>query len=147
MAVARTRDGIVEAMELKPEAARQMPFLLSVQFHPERLTARHAGHRAIFNAFRSSLRTEAKIMKAKILIVDDEADMRDLLNAVLDRLLRRRRSRQRRGVAKMLFRRTQPDVILLDVKLPDARRPGLAAANQKTLAGHRSHRADRPRHL
>jgi putative glutamine amidotransferase len=51
MAVARTRDGIVEAMELKPHAARQMPFLLSVQFHPERLTARHAGHRAIFNRF------------------------------------------------------------------------------------------------
>jgi putative glutamine amidotransferase len=51
MAVARTRDGIVEAMELKPYVARQMPFLLSVQFHPERLTERHAGHRAIFNRF------------------------------------------------------------------------------------------------
>ncbi|MGH7990553.1 MAG: gamma-glutamyl-gamma-aminobutyrate hydrolase family protein, partial [Limisphaerales bacterium] len=51
MTVARTRDGIVEAMELKPHAARQMPFLLSVQFHPERLTERHAEHRAIFNRF------------------------------------------------------------------------------------------------
>ncbi|MGD1088194.1 MAG: gamma-glutamyl-gamma-aminobutyrate hydrolase family protein [Verrucomicrobiota bacterium] len=51
MVVARTRDGIVEAMELKPYVARQMPFLLSVQFHPERLTERHAGHRAIFNRF------------------------------------------------------------------------------------------------
>ena len=51
MAVARTRDGIVEAMELKPEAARRMPFLLSVQFHPERLTGRHAEHRAIFRRF------------------------------------------------------------------------------------------------
>jgi putative glutamine amidotransferase len=50
-AVARTRDGIVEAMEWKPEAARRMPFLVSVQFHPERLVARHAGHRAIFRAF------------------------------------------------------------------------------------------------
>jgi putative glutamine amidotransferase len=51
IAVARARDGIVEAMELKPQAARRMPFLLSVQFHPERLTERHAQHRAIFNRF------------------------------------------------------------------------------------------------
>jgi gamma-glutamyl-gamma-aminobutyrate hydrolase PuuD len=51
MAVARTSDGIVEAMEWKPEAARRMPFLLSVQFHPERLVERHAEHRAIFSAF------------------------------------------------------------------------------------------------
>jgi putative glutamine amidotransferase len=50
-AVARTRDGIVEAMEWKPAAARRMPFLLSVQFHPERLTERHAEHRAIFSRF------------------------------------------------------------------------------------------------
>jgi putative glutamine amidotransferase len=50
-AVARTRDGIVEAMEWKPEAARRMPFLLSVQFHPERLVDRHAEHRAIFSRF------------------------------------------------------------------------------------------------
>jgi len=51
MAVARTRDGIVEAMELKPDAERRMPFLLSVQFHPERLTGRHAEHQAIFSRF------------------------------------------------------------------------------------------------
>src|SRR5476649_2920305 len=38
VAVARSRDGIIEAMELNPDAARRMPFLLSVQFHPERLT-------------------------------------------------------------------------------------------------------------
>jgi len=50
-AVARARDGIVEAMELKSDAARRMPFLLSVQFHPERLTERHAEHRAIFSQF------------------------------------------------------------------------------------------------
>lgn len=50
-AVARTGDGIVEAMELKLEAARWMPFLLSVQFHPERLVEGHAGHRAIFSRF------------------------------------------------------------------------------------------------
>ncbi len=50
-AVARTSDGIVEAMELRPDAARWMPFLLSVQFHPERLVERHAEHRAIFSRF------------------------------------------------------------------------------------------------
>jgi putative glutamine amidotransferase len=51
VAVARSSDGIVEAMELKPEVARRMPFLLSVQFHPERLTEKHDGHRAIFRRF------------------------------------------------------------------------------------------------
>ncbi len=51
MATASTRDGIIEAMELRPEAARLLPFLLSVQFHPERLTDRRAEHRAIFARF------------------------------------------------------------------------------------------------
>lgn len=50
-ATARSRDGIVEAMELKPGAGRKMPFLLSVQFHPERLTRQHPKHRAIFERF------------------------------------------------------------------------------------------------
>ena len=50
-AVARTRDGIVEAMEWRPEAARRLPFLLSVQFHPERLARHFAEHRAIFSRF------------------------------------------------------------------------------------------------
>jgi putative glutamine amidotransferase len=51
VATAVSRDGLVEAMELKPEAARKLPFLLSVQFHPERLTPRYAAHRAIFDRF------------------------------------------------------------------------------------------------
>jgi putative glutamine amidotransferase len=51
VAVARSRDGIVEAMELNPEAGWVAPFLLSVQFHPERLTERYAKHRAIFERF------------------------------------------------------------------------------------------------
>ena len=51
VAVACTSDGVVEAMELKPEAAGLLPFLLSLQFHPERLADRHADHRAIFQAF------------------------------------------------------------------------------------------------
>jgi len=60
MAVGRTRDGIIEAMELKPETARRMPFLLSVQFHPERLTERHAEHRAIFRRFVEACRRRRK---------------------------------------------------------------------------------------
>jgi putative glutamine amidotransferase len=49
--VAASRDGIVEGLELKPSAARMLPFLLSVQFHPERLVDRYPEHRAIFRAF------------------------------------------------------------------------------------------------
>lgn len=50
-ATARSRDGIVEAMELKSEYAGLLPFLLSVQFHPERLVQKHARYRAIFEKF------------------------------------------------------------------------------------------------
>ena len=60
-AVARTCDGIVEAMEWKPEAARRMPFLLGVQFHPERLVERHAEHRAIFSRFVEACKWKRKI--------------------------------------------------------------------------------------
>lgn len=49
--VGRSRDGVVEVMQLKPETARLLPFLLSVQFHPERLAGRYREHRAIFTAF------------------------------------------------------------------------------------------------
>jgi putative glutamine amidotransferase len=49
--IAASRDGIVEGMELKPEAERMLPFLLAVQFHPERLARRHPEHRAVFRAF------------------------------------------------------------------------------------------------
>jgi gamma-glutamyl-gamma-aminobutyrate hydrolase PuuD len=38
-------------MELNSGAARVVPFLLSVQFHPERLTERYGKHRAIFERF------------------------------------------------------------------------------------------------
>jgi putative glutamine amidotransferase len=50
-AVARSSDGIVEAMELKPEESNRLPFLLAVQFHPERLAGKFAEHRAIFSRF------------------------------------------------------------------------------------------------
>jgi putative glutamine amidotransferase len=51
MATARSSDGIVEAMELKPEESNRLPFLLAVQFHPERLAEKFAEHRAIFGRF------------------------------------------------------------------------------------------------
>jgi putative glutamine amidotransferase len=51
VATAVSADGLVEAMELKPAFTRKMPFLLSVQFHPERLTGEHKEHRAIFRSF------------------------------------------------------------------------------------------------
>ena len=44
-------DGIIEGLELRAGAAKMLPFLLSVQFHPERLVDRHPEHRAIFRAF------------------------------------------------------------------------------------------------
>jgi putative glutamine amidotransferase len=49
--VAVSSDGIVEGLELKPAEAGMLPFLVSVQFHPERLADRHAEHQAIFRAF------------------------------------------------------------------------------------------------
>jgi putative glutamine amidotransferase len=46
-----SRDGVVEGLELAPEAAGRLPYLLSVQFHPERLFARHAEHLELFKTF------------------------------------------------------------------------------------------------
>ncbi len=51
MATAVSTDGIIEGLELQPGAAGMLPFLLSVQFHPERLVDRYAQHQAIFRAF------------------------------------------------------------------------------------------------
>ena len=44
-------DGIIESLELGPGAVNVLPFLLSVQFHPERLVDRDPEHRAIFRGF------------------------------------------------------------------------------------------------
>ena len=49
--VALSADHVVEALELKPGASPCLPFLLGVQFHPERLAPRSAEHRALFSAF------------------------------------------------------------------------------------------------
>jgi putative glutamine amidotransferase len=50
-ATAVSSDGVVEGLELKPRMARWLPFLLSVQFHPERLANRFGKHKEIFRAF------------------------------------------------------------------------------------------------
>ena len=55
-----SRDGIIESLELGPGAANALPFLLSVQFHPERLVDRYREHRAIFRGF-----TQACVLNRK----------------------------------------------------------------------------------
>ncbi|HWQ93539.1 MAG TPA: gamma-glutamyl-gamma-aminobutyrate hydrolase family protein [Clostridia bacterium] len=49
--VATSPDGVIEGLELKRLAGRYLPFLLAVQFHPERLVDRYPEHQAIFGAF------------------------------------------------------------------------------------------------
>ena len=44
-------DGIIESLELASEARGMFPWLLAVQFHPERLFRRHAAHLRLFREF------------------------------------------------------------------------------------------------
>jgi putative glutamine amidotransferase len=53
-------DGIIEGLVLRPGEAKMLPFLLSVQFHPERLADRYPEHQAIFRAF-----TRACVLNSK----------------------------------------------------------------------------------
>ncbi len=53
-AVGTGPDGIVEVLELKTKEAHLLPYLLAVQFHPERLADRYADHRAIFRSFTAA---------------------------------------------------------------------------------------------
>lgn len=48
-AVAQSADGVVEALELKDPG--QLPFLLTVQFHPERLLDQGSHYLRVFSAF------------------------------------------------------------------------------------------------
>jgi putative glutamine amidotransferase len=47
---ARSADGIVEAVELKP-SARPLPWLVAVQFHPERMFERYPEFLTLFRSF------------------------------------------------------------------------------------------------
>ncbi|MBI2925624.1 MAG: gamma-glutamyl-gamma-aminobutyrate hydrolase family protein [Verrucomicrobia bacterium] len=53
-------DGVIEAMELAPAAGVGPPFLLAVQFHPERLWERHAEHAALFRRFTRACAAQRK---------------------------------------------------------------------------------------
>lgn len=57
---ARSEDGVIEGMELKPGAA-SLPFFLAVQFHPERLYARHREHLKLFQHFVRAARNQQKL--------------------------------------------------------------------------------------
>ena len=55
-ATAWTKDGIIEAIELNAVEANGAPFLLGVQFHPERVYEKHPEHLKIFRAFTKACR-------------------------------------------------------------------------------------------
>lgn len=57
---ATSSDGIVEAFELSPEHATALPWLLSIQFHPERLWQRQPEFSRIFSALARAARAEAR---------------------------------------------------------------------------------------
>ncbi|HYE30365.1 MAG TPA: gamma-glutamyl-gamma-aminobutyrate hydrolase family protein [Methylomirabilota bacterium] len=50
-AAATSPDGVIEALELKAEHAKLMPWLVSVQFHPERLIDAHPHFLNLFKSF------------------------------------------------------------------------------------------------
>ena len=58
-------------------------------------------------------------MKCKIMVVDDAADIRDLLGAILRDTYEVSEAKSGADL-KQAFSQSQPDVILLDLKLPDA---------------------------
>lgn len=60
VASARSRDGLVEAMELHPDVAARRPFLLAVQFHPERLVEKGEAYRRIFKTFVTACRKSSR---------------------------------------------------------------------------------------
>ena len=53
---ARAPDGVIEALEPDPASDGGLPWLVSVQFHPERLYDRHPGMLALFKGFVQAAR-------------------------------------------------------------------------------------------
>ena len=58
-----SRDGVIEGMELAPGAVGLLPYLLAVQFHPERLFARHGEHLELFRTFVRACRQKRRRIK------------------------------------------------------------------------------------
>jgi gamma-glutamyl-gamma-aminobutyrate hydrolase PuuD len=61
-AVAVSPDGIIEGLELADTAAGALPFLLSVQFHPERLVDRRPEFLNLFRALTRASQAERQLM-------------------------------------------------------------------------------------
>lgn len=55
---ARGPDGVIEGLERAPESLGALPWLLAVQFHPERLFDRHVEHLEIFRTLIRACRQE-----------------------------------------------------------------------------------------
>jgi putative glutamine amidotransferase len=55
-----SRDGVVESLELAASANGLLPYLLAVQFHPERLFGRHAEHLELFKTFIRACRQRGR---------------------------------------------------------------------------------------
>ena len=55
-----SKDGIIEGVELEPAAGPLLPFLMAVQFHPERLFARHGEHLELFKSFARACRSDRR---------------------------------------------------------------------------------------
>ncbi len=53
-------DGIIEALELADGEAARSPFLLAVQFHPERLFDRHREHLELFRSFTRACKSNVR---------------------------------------------------------------------------------------
>ncbi len=81
-------------------------------------------------------------MKGKILIVDDLADFRKLLRNALEDNNIITEADSKAALEKALTQE-QPELVLLDVKLPDGNGLELLPAIKKALAGDRGHRPDR----
>lgn len=59
-ATAVSRDGIIEGLELGPADGHLLPYLLAVQFHPERLFRQHEEHLGLFRSFAGACRRPSK---------------------------------------------------------------------------------------
>ena len=61
----RAPDGVIEALELRPEEAHLMPYLLGVQFHPERLTRGYPEYIELFRSFTEACAVHRSRLEAK----------------------------------------------------------------------------------